>query len=321
MAEDPPFLRLPIEIRLQVYGYLYEPPEGKPPVEATFPIWGPARIWIHELELRRGNLYAACNSTKRSVWPMLQVCKLVNKELLDLLFERMLFTIFVSPEERDANDLPGPPRLGSAKNFTFWQRARRILIVNMDASGATLKLLPYSLGAVFRCFKSTPQDTTTHLYLHDDDELSRGWNIGRAYQRYGRSHLKSLTSLSKRTHFEFEIPRHSGLSGRDELVKFVDAAHGTAKFTWCEYTTGGTCMYVSSELRPERRAGVVLSTESVDRGSATEQTPSGEEGGPKRTLCWMSERSRQDASRTRARQAKQRARQERVQLNMELGRD
>ena len=278
MAEDPPFLRLPTEIRLQIYGYLYEQPEGKAPVEATFPIWGSAPIWLHKLELRRGNLYAACNSTKRSFCPILQVCRLVNEEVLDLLFERLLFAIYISGKERDSIESPGPPLLGVAKDFTFWQRARRILLVNIDFPPTTIMFLPYSLGAVFRCFKSTPQDTTTYLYLHDDDRMALSHNTGVDHIRYGRCIEKSLALLSRRAHFEFEIHCYWEAEARDRIVELMDATHGSAKLAY---------------FNPEK-CGV--SSETVDRRIAADEMLSGAEEGTKRIVCWMSEHSRHDAS-------------------------
>ena len=172
MTEQPPFLRLPTEIRLQIYSHLYVPPEGQYPVEASFPIWGPAPIWLHRLELYRGDLYPACNSTKRAFWSILQVCKIIKQEVLDLLFERTLFAIFIPGSMAGDTLSAGPPKLGRAKDFTFWHRARRILLVSIDDKCTSIKGLIRTLGFGLRNFKSSPQDTKAYLYLQEEFELT-----------------------------------------------------------------------------------------------------------------------------------------------------
>jgi hypothetical protein len=93
---------------------------------------------------------------------------------------------------------------------------------------------------------------------------------------------RALRILSKRTHFELEIHCHWGLEGRERLIKFVDATRGSAKLTFCDYMRVGRY--------PRGGPGVVLSTETVDRRSAADQTLSGKEEGTKRIVCWMRER-------------------------------
>jgi hypothetical protein len=288
MAQDSHFLGLPTEIRLHIYEYLYEPPEGQYPVEASFPIWGPAPIWLHKLELCRENLYSACDSTKRAFWSMLQVSKLIHQELQDLLFERMLFTIFVTNKLLDGSESPSPPKLGLAKDFHFWQRARRILLVSADHDSRSMKDLIRDLGKGFRYFKSNPYDTTAFLYMHDELEF----DVAEIDTKCWKRSLKSLASLSKRAEFEFEFRFRSSVNAREGMLELADATNGSATLFTVKYCHPGIPRAGSEEI--------VVSCERFRSGSKTDVKLSPDVANKGRIVCLMSSEARLYAGRRMA---------------------
>ena len=298
MTEHSPFLRLPIEIRLQIYSHLYEPPEGQYPIEASFPIWGPAPIWLHRLELYRGDLYPACNSTKRAFWSILQVCKMVNQEVLDLLFERLLFTMFV-PDSMAGDTLSaGPVKLGLAKDFTFWHRARRLLLVSIDDKHDSIKSLICTLGFGLRNFKSTPHDTRAYLYLQEEFELAAcheqhpDHKAHKDLRKQWQRSLKSFSSLSQRACIDLEVKMRPDIDDlRDRALQLAAAAN--ASLTLVSVTRRPSLLprfgeeeHIESSERLDRRHEMV-----DDCGNKAKQ---------QRVVCYMSIKARFYAGRNMA---------------------
>ena len=289
MAQDSHFLKLPAELRLHIYEHLYEPPEGQYPVEASFPIWGPSPIWLHKLELRQENLHAACDSTKRTFWPLLQVCKLVNHELLDLLFERVLFTIFIAGNHVDGSSPPTPPKLGLAKDFQFWHRARRVLLVSSGEDGSSIKDLIRNLGKGFRYFKSTPQDTTAFLYLRDQFEFEVYGSNGYFRAKNWNRALKSFSSLSRRAMFDLEVRLRQHADDGEKVEQLADAANGSATLVCVEHRHPGIPRAGNEEL--------ILSSERFQRGHEADSGLIADQGNKKRIVCLMSSKARSVAIR------------------------
>lgn len=277
------FLKLPAEIRLHIYEYLYVPIEGGHPVEASLPIWGSTPIWIHELELHRGYLYSACSTTKRAFLSILQVCKLLNEELLGLIFERMLFIIFMPNSKLP----PIAPKLGRAKDFRFWPRVRRILLV-ADEDCCAIKHIIRDLGRGFRCFESTPRDTTAFVYMHDD--LEHG--MGRHRTKYRESIRKSLSSLSKRAELNFDIRLRHPFDARDDIRGLADATNGTTTLINVDYRHSGIPRAGNEEIEVSREKfqGERTPDVAVDADAAIKA----------RVVCLMSSKARLQARRSMA---------------------
>lgn len=291
MAEEPPFLRLPTEIRLQIYGHLYEPPEGQYPIEASFPIWGSAPIWLHRLELCHGDLHPACESTKRAFWSILQVCKVTNLEVLDLLFERLLFTIFIP--DRKKTSVAEAPKLGRARAFvTFWQRARRILLVSIDEHDSTIRNVVWTLGKALRNFKSTPQDTAAYLYLHNEREFGETGGGSTGVKEW-EGLLKSFSSLSKRAKMGIEV-RSSTISpnGREKAFGLAEAANASVSLISVQYRR--------SRIPRTGEQECAESTETLRDGRQPDEGPGADALGKNRVVCCMSSSARFQAGRVLA---------------------
>ena len=281
MAFGPPLLTLPAELRLQIYSYLYQPPEGQLPIEASLPIWGPAPIWIHRLELRHGDLHAACSSTKRAFWSILQVCKQVNREVTDLLFERVLFTIFVTNEKQRQDASTLAPRLGVARDFSFWQKTRRIVIIPMDRDVHPILELPRTIGSVLRCFKSTPHDTKVYLYMRKEHEFYMFSEPNQESQKRYERTLKSFSSLSKRAEFDIDCQYRDKWDYLDKLLSLAKAMHATATIVEFNVTANGVKTVARREI--------------YSREEAAETTGALDDRRRQRVTCWMADSARKTA--------------------------
>ena len=219
---------------------------------------------------------------------MLQVCKLVNQELLDLLYERMLFTVYITSSHLNESSPRMPPKLGLARDFHFWKRARRILLVSTDEDSRSIKDLIRTLGTGFRCFKSTPQDTTAFLYLHNELEFDVRDSCSKSWKRC----LKSLASLSRRAELNFEFRLQHPVNAREEMLELVDATNGSATLVNVEYRHSGIPRAGSDE--------VVLSSERFRGGGNADFELGADVANKGRIVCLMSRTARNRTCRTMA---------------------